>query len=315
MDAKLGRGKEGEVISVSPFRCRMWKYHDRLEEYLTEETCRAEILSTHQHGQVVAALGRRTIGDPDCDVELIYGARRLFVARHLNRPLVVRLRELSDREALIQMDVENRQRKDISPYERGLSYARWLRAGLFASQDEIARALHISPATVSRSLRITRLPSVVLNAFSSPLDIAEDWGLRLADALENLERRAIVLRRARAMTDTSPRPPARIVYARLTGDLGPLKPGCRDIRDEVVLGSNGRPLFRIRRTLKVITLCVPTEVLTASRFEAVKQELRALLEIEESHQPGPNSHFTQRRKSVPASLTLDATSSIDCKSE
>jgi ParB family chromosome partitioning protein len=119
------------VIAVSPFRCRMWDMHDRLESHITEATCRSEIQSCAKHGQLVPVMGRKLHGDPDFDVELIYGARRLFVARHLNMPLSVELRELTDRAGLIAMDIENRVRKDISPYERGMSYSRWLRSGLF----------------------------------------------------------------------------------------------------------------------------------------------------------------------------------------
>jgi len=31
------------VVSVNPFRCRMWSLHDRMDEYLNEATCRPEI--------------------------------------------------------------------------------------------------------------------------------------------------------------------------------------------------------------------------------------------------------------------------------
>ena len=71
-----------QIVSVNPFRCRMWDLHDRLEHLIVEDNCREEISSVSRHGQQVAALGRRLRGDPDHDVELICGARRLFVARH-----------------------------------------------------------------------------------------------------------------------------------------------------------------------------------------------------------------------------------------
>src|SRR5580698_7585424 len=125
------------IITVSPFRCRMWDLHDRLETHINERTCRAEIDSFSKHGQIVAAIGRSVHGDKNCDVELITGARRLFVARHLNQHIAVELRTMSDKEALIAMDAENRLRRDISPYERALSYSQWLRAGHFKHQDEI----------------------------------------------------------------------------------------------------------------------------------------------------------------------------------
>jgi hypothetical protein len=67
----------------------------------------------------------------------------------------------SDREAVIALDVENRHRKDISPYERGTSYKRWLELGHFKCQKELARALEISPSQVSRMLKLAQLPAVV----------------------------------------------------------------------------------------------------------------------------------------------------------
>lgn len=81
-------------------------------------------------------------------------ARLLFVARHLNAQLLVGKRPMSDLEAIVAIDIENPQRVDVSPYERGLSFAQWLRAGYFNSQDDIARALQISASQVSRLLRL-----------------------------------------------------------------------------------------------------------------------------------------------------------------
>lgn len=75
------------ILSVNPFRACMWSLHDRCDRHVNEETCRAEIESFATHGQLVPAPGRLLRDDPDHEVELIYGARRLFVARHLNRPL------------------------------------------------------------------------------------------------------------------------------------------------------------------------------------------------------------------------------------
>ncbi len=272
-----GDGRE-ELVEVNPFRCRMWKFHDRMDEYLTDETCREEIISIEQNGQVVPVLGRRLHGDPDHDVELIFGARRLFIARHLNRPLLARMKSISDQAALIAMEVENRLRADISPYERGLSYARWLRAGLFKSQEDIARTLQVSRATVSRLLRISRLPSVVLNAFRSPLEIAEDWGLQLAEAWDEPTRRERLAHRARAIAKLEPRPPARVVFTRLASDLGIPTSRRGSARDEVVLGRDGRALFRIRRQRKLIALCVPSTSLTTESLSRLKQEITTFLE-------------------------------------
>ena len=102
------------IVSVDPLLCKMWHLHDRLEHLIVEDTCRAEIHSFAKHGQLVAALGRPVRADPDNDVELICGARRLFVARHLNVQLLVEVREMTDRAAVIARDIENRWGPDLA---------------------------------------------------------------------------------------------------------------------------------------------------------------------------------------------------------
>lgn len=66
------------IIAINPFKCRTGSLHDRLEEQITEESCRAGIESLRRHGQRVPPLGRRVKGEPLHEVELIYGARRLL---------------------------------------------------------------------------------------------------------------------------------------------------------------------------------------------------------------------------------------------
>lgn len=75
------------------------------------------------------------------------------------------------------MDIENRHRLDISPYERAISYLRWLRNNHFSSQDEIARALQGSRSHISRLIKLAQLPAIVIEAFSDPANICEYWGM------------------------------------------------------------------------------------------------------------------------------------------
>src|SRR5882672_1260844 len=77
-----------KVVSIDPFRCRLWQLHDRLPEEITAESCTAEIQSFTEYGQMIPVLGRPLRGDPHHEIELIYGARRLFVARQINQPLL-----------------------------------------------------------------------------------------------------------------------------------------------------------------------------------------------------------------------------------
>jgi ParB family transcriptional regulator, chromosome partitioning protein len=275
------------VIEVSPFRCRMWELHDRLDSHLTDETCKAEIGSFCRYGQLIPVLGRALRGDPSYDVELIYGARRLFVARHLNKLLKVQLRDISNKDAIIAMDIENRQRKDISPYERGLSYAQWLRSGYFTSQDDIARALKVSSSQVSRLLKLARLPSVIVSAFASPNEICEGWGLDIIDALEDPMRRQATVDAARAMVKVTGRYPAREVYRQLLAASARGRKLKIRTHDEVVKDANGSPLFRIRQQSNSIALVLPIEKVSASMLEVIRRSIAGVLQ----HSPATTAGF------------------------
>jgi len=261
---------------MNPFRCRMWALHDRLDAHINESTCRAEIASFEGHGQLVAVLGRTLPGDTDHDVELITGARRLFVARHLNKPLMVELRTLGDQEALIAMDTENRLRKDISPYERALSYARWLRSGFFKSQDDIARALKVSPSQVSRILRLAQLPAVVVQAFANPTEIREAWGRSLLAKLEDRATRQALLDTARSVIAKPARLPAHEVYRKLLSSAQGRKLKIQR-HDVVVRGADGTALFRIRHQRDTIALLLPLDHVGERTLRDISDAVAAVL--------------------------------------
>jgi ParB family chromosome partitioning protein len=261
----------------------MWSLHDRLETEVTEQACKNEIDSFSRHGQRVPALGRVLRGEPDFDAELIYGARRLFVARYLNKPLLVELTQMSDLDALIAMDIENRQRADISPYERGRSFLRSLRGGYFNSQEELAKTLKVSASQVSRLIKLAQLPSVIVAAFGTPADICEMWGLALYDALQSSPRRSAIIQRARALASEKERRPTREIYQELiaAGSAGKrrLKPRAHD---EVVPDEAGKPVFRIRYQTSAVTLVLPRQRLSETSLEKIRNRVREIMRDESS---------------------------------
>jgi ParB family chromosome partitioning protein len=278
------RGKEmvcrspmGSIIEVDPHRCRVWRLHQRLGTQVNLDTCSAEIVSFQEHGQLVPALGRCVADGSECEIELIYGARRLFVARHLGQQLLVDVRDISDRDGIIAMDIENRLRKDISPYERGLGYARWLRSGQFESQDEMARSLGVSASQVSRLLRIARLPAVVLAAFRTAGNVCENWGLEIMDALDDPLRRQATIRCARQLGDVPGRLPGDEVYRKLiTSSVRGRKPRIEP-HDRVVLGDDGTALFRVRYQSNTIVMMLPSERVSIGSLQEIEGALLAIL--------------------------------------
>jgi ParB family chromosome partitioning protein len=235
------------------------------------------------HGQLSAVLGRPLKNDPVFDVELIFGARRLFVARALNVPLDVELRDLTDREAAIYLDIENRHRRDVSPYERGMCYMRWIRSGLFSSQDELAQNLKASASQISRLLAVAKLPNVIISAFPSPLEIRETWGVALHSAYGDAKRRRPLIERARVIAEESPRPSSESVYARLTAARGS-RTAAKTSRgrcvDEIVRDRAGGPLFRIRRYRQHVAFMIDSRKLSAALYDQIRGSLRTALQVE-----------------------------------
>ena len=277
------------IIEVNPMRCRVWHLHPRIDENITEETCSLQIRSLKKHGQLVPVLGRRPRDTRDYDIELIYGARRLFSARHLNQPLRVDLRDVSDRDGIVAMETENRLRRDISAYERGTSYDRWLREGHFSSQEEICRALQVSSAQMSRLLTLSRLPRALIDAFDSPADICEVWGAELATLLKDPVSEHFVLQAADGIRALQPKPSAQEIYVRLrnAGKTGRL-PDKRIVKND-----RGDELFSVRRQRGSVVLSVGFDLLSDERLNEIEVAIAELIDTETSRSisPGGNRMF------------------------
>jgi ParB family transcriptional regulator, chromosome partitioning protein len=272
-----------QIEEVEPAACRMWSMHERLGEEVTAKSCASLIESVKSHGIKQPVLGRRIVPEGRCEIELIYGARRLFAAQQLGMRIPVQLSDLDDRAALIEMDIENRERRDISPYERGVSYRRWLAAGMFGSQAELAKSLRISGAQVSRLLRFSELPAVVVSAFESVEEIREEWAVELAKRCRNDKTRETILRRARAQGG-SLRPPLT-VYRALVED-GRQGSGRSNDRDEVVKDAAGRPLLRIGFRSKSIHFIIPRDRIRNEDLQRIAEQLHGILVSSEQRVDG-----------------------------
>jgi ParB family chromosome partitioning protein len=265
------------IVAVDPFKCRVWNLHDRGANAFDADSCREEIESIRRHGQLIPVLGRPLTDDASHDVELAYGARRLFIARHLEISLRVELREFTDREGLIALDIENRQRCDISPYERGLGFKRWLAAGHFESQEQMAEALSISPAQVSRLLQLARLPAVVVNAFRSPTEICESWGVKLITALDDPTRRDATIRAARTLGSNSPRLQSREVLPRLLTASERGRKLNKGLRDRVVGAGDGSAVFRVKYLSDAVALVFSTDRISEHTLVRIEDALAGVM--------------------------------------
>jgi ParB family transcriptional regulator, chromosome partitioning protein len=264
------------LVEVSPFRCRVWHLHPRSDATISEETCEEEIRSFKDHRQIVPAIGRKLPPGQDHDIEIICGARRLFVARHLNVPLLVELRALSEREAAIAVETENAERVDVSPYERGLGLARWLREGHFSSQSELASALQMPPSRLCRLMRLASLPKEVIAAFGDGANICERWGVVLATALENDTKREAILKTCRTIAAVNLRPQPPDVYKLLNlvaANSGKAADDCKT----VVTSATGTPLFEIKRQSGSILVVLPLSRISAKSLKAIEHVVAQIM--------------------------------------
>lgn len=267
----------GSFVTADPFRCRIWEFNDRIEEYVTEDSCRAEIASVARDGQLVPVVGRLLKDDPEFDIEIIYGARRLFVARHLKVSIRVEIRDLSNRQAAVAIETENCLRKQTSPYERGMWLAKLLRQGIYQSRDEMAKDLRISPTQVTRLLKFAQLPALVIAAFPSPHDILESWAVELHKAWTDEHRRRLLTDRCRSLGATSPPPPAASAYETLVAC--PSSGGRSRPRSKrrIVKTPDGATVFRFERQRKDVVIRIPNALVDAIIEKELTQVIAAVL--------------------------------------
>ncbi|OYV74719.1 MAG: hypothetical protein B7Z66_15510 [Chromatiales bacterium 21-64-14] len=200
-----GRYQDKVLLLVDPQRCRPWAHHNRRYDLLDEQRCADLIESFKAQGkQEFPAIVRRLEGDPDRDYEVICGARRLWTVRWLRANhypdfrFLIEVRELTDEEAFRLADVENRDRVDISDYERALDYRHALER-YYRTQEEMAKRLEVSPGWLSRYLSLGELPKEIIEAYPQVTEVRVQHARVLKPLLRSAEMRKRVLARAQEL--------------------------------------------------------------------------------------------------------------------
>lgn len=176
------------------------------------ENLKAEIATSEGNVQPIKV---RRIGGEVNSYEIVFGHRRHRACLELGLPVLASIVEnMPDSVLFAEMDRENRNRADLSVYEQGRAYLRALDDALFPSQRQLATALGVNLALVSRAVAIAKLPTEVIQAFASPLDLQYRWAEPLRDAQQRDPE--ALLARARAIVSLDKRPEASEILKRLT---------------------------------------------------------------------------------------------------
>lgn len=170
-----GAIQEGTPVFLDPSLIRESRFRDRTDEAFKDDAFKLLKSLIKQTGGNVQPIGIRPNpdrGEGEKPYEVIYGHRRLRACSELeNVKVKATIMAMDDREAVIQMNLENRGRSDLSAYEQALSMQQQLRAGIFANQDELADSLKLARNTINEKLAIAKLPKSIIELFLDPREI------------------------------------------------------------------------------------------------------------------------------------------------
>lgn len=149
----------GTEFLVEPTDFRPWRFHNRDSVWMTIDKCQDLISSIRKNGQKVPIFARKLESNSSDGKrwEIIAGRRRWFACNYLGIKVRVKAVDASDRECAILMNLENKDRNDISEFEDAISYKQQLDAKLFDSQDEMASALELKKSKLSKMLTAAKL--------------------------------------------------------------------------------------------------------------------------------------------------------------
>jgi ParB family chromosome partitioning protein len=206
------------------------------------------------------------------DYEIVFGHRRHEACRQLGIDVFAIIDNLDDQALFVEMDRENRARKDLSPWEQGVMYSRAISSGLFTSNKKLADSIGVDLGLVGKAITLAELPAVVISAFDSPMDLQYRWAKPLNDSLK-LDPAGFA-NRVKELASFNPRKKAAEAFLVLTseGGLNGSTP-----HFEVVVNAAGRQAAVISTNKKGLLQVVFNDVLSESKAKRLAKFLEELL--------------------------------------
>lgn len=274
---------------IDPEVCRPWRWADRPESEAAHIDELAQSLS--RDGQVAPAIVRpaRDPEHPTIRYEIIAGYVRWRAALQAKQQLLADIRpDLADREAFSIMVVENDLRRGLSDYTRAKRYQRALDEGLFTSKGDLAEALGLGNAQLSKYLGFAKLPDAVVVACQNITALPITTGYILASLcvrgfesqvialLPQIEAGAIAGRRLEEIASD----PSQLEH--LLSPSLPTKTGNipNKIEARKIASASGAPLFtvNISKRRALVTFAGPLRLLLTN--ERFVEQLKDLVEAE-----------------------------------
>ena len=184
------------VRDIEPSKCSPWRFHNRDSRWLNEKLCQDLIGSIRRNGQQEPGLVRKN--ENGNGYEIIFGVRRWFSCKHLGRPFRARVVNKTDRECMVLMHIENADSKDISDFERAVSFKLQYDSGEFHSKKDMSESLGIPGATLTRMLMAAEIweDPFLKEVLSNPIQIPLTRAYKLSQMLKNVHSKKILQKEA-----------------------------------------------------------------------------------------------------------------------
>lgn len=174
---------------------------------------KAEIASAGRNVQAIKV--RPAKGGDGQEYEIAFGHRRHRACLELGLPVAAVVENLTDAELFAEMERENRDRQNLSPWEQGVMYKRALDEKLYPSLRKMAAALGTQVSHASTAVQLASLPEEVVAAFASPLVLQYRWAVPLKEAVDANPDAVRAL--AKELSVLEPKLASKEVLARLIG--------------------------------------------------------------------------------------------------
>lgn len=259
------------LLELDPKKIRATEFRNRHDRSLLASDPEFVKLkdSLEAHGQEIPIRVRPVKDALPFEFEIVSGHRRHAAcllldqeAAHGYRILAIVDGNAADtRELVLKMYRENEERHDLSAFEKGRMFVRWLEAGVYESQRDVAAAVRLGESAVAKYLAVATLPVAVLQAFGDERSIPMSWGAALSQALKTNE--SAVLKAADRLVHRQPPATPDSVLKTLVNAAAGKQPPRGTSREESVRIGGRVPLKvgsgRNRIVLKLAHLDEPTQ--------------------------------------------------------
>lgn len=188
---KAAKADKGElIVEVDPALIEDSFVSDRLAD--GQDTEDKELLDAIEAQGQKSPIRLRTHPSDPARYQIVFGHRRVRVARRLSRPVLAVIETMNDVEHVIAQGQENSAREDLSFIERAM-FAKQLQDRGF-DRETIQAALSADAPMVTRMLSVTsRVPANVVQAIGRAKGVGRDRWQEFAQMIEEPSNGALVL--------------------------------------------------------------------------------------------------------------------------